>query len=688
MPTYTTDSIRNVVLLSHSGAGKTSLSEVMLFNTGAISRVGKVDSGNTVSDYEPEEAKRQISVSLSVIPITLQSNKINIIDTPGYPDFVGEVKAGMHVADGAVLLVCAASGVEVGTELMWQYAEESGIPRLAFINKMDRENADFQRTLEELREKFGRVFVPVQLPIGAHSNFKGVIDLIHMKAYTPEEAELPDSLKDEAESMRDKLLEAVAEIDDDLMMKYLEGEEISAEEIYSTLQEGSKAGKAVPVLAGSAMQNAGIPQLLKGICDYIPSPKENKAIEATSGSSQQTEAIEPSPDSPLAAYVFKTTVDPYVGKITCFRTYSGTFPSNSQAWNSNKQQAERVAQISMLRGKTQEGVPEVIAGDIGCLTKLSVTNTGDTLSTESHPLVLPSFELPTPNYVVALYPKTKIDVDKLSTALPRLLEEDPSLEVRREPDTAEILLAGIGDSHIDVSLERLQRKFGVEVEAKPPKVPYKETITVQTNAEYKHKKQTGGHGQYGHVLLELVPSPRGTGFEFAEKVVGGAVPKNYIPAVEKGVTEAQNEGVLAGYPVVDVKVTLYDGSSHPVDSSDMSFKIASSHAFKKGFTQAQPVLLEPIVNLKVIVSDNFTGDIISDLNTKRAKVQGMTPYDGNQLIEAQVPLAEVQRYAVDIRSITQGRGTYSVEFSHYEEVPAHLTQKIVEQRKAEKEQKE
>jgi len=687
MQNYTTDQIRNVVLLSHCGAGKTSLSEAMLFTSGAISRLGKVDEGTTTSDYDPDEIKRKISISLSVLPCQWKDTKINLLDTPGYADFVAGVIAGMRVADEAIIVVCAASGVEVGTELVWKYAEERALPRLIFINKMDRENADFYKVVEQLQKHFGRRCVPIQLPIGSHISFQGVVDLANMKSYSgakEQEGEIPSSVEGQARSFREKLAEAVAELDDELTVKYLEGKEITSEEIRRVLGEGIKAGKIVPILTGSALQNIGVSYLLDAICHYLPSPKEAAPVVATNPVTQQVEAIEPEKESTLAALVFMSSADPYVGKVTHFRVYSGTISSNSQVWNAAKGQMERIGQLLVFRGKAQEAVPQLIAGDIGAVAKLAVTGNGDTLCSKEKPLSLAPIKFPEPIFSVALYPKTKTDVDKLGTVLPRLAEEDPTLQVRKESDTGETILSGMGDSHVEVVTERMQRKFGVGVRVEIPKVPYKETINSSAKAEYKHKKQTGGHGQYGHVFLEVEPLPRGNGFEFTERVVGGTVPKNYIPAVEKGVLEARQEGVLARYPVVDVRATLYDGSSHPVDSSEISFKIAGAQALKKGLSQAQPVLLEPIVRLEVVVPETFIGDIMADLNTKRARVLGMTPQNGNQVIEAQVPLAEILRYAIDLRSITQGRGSYRTEFSHYEEVPSHIAEKIIKDKAAEK----
>jgi elongation factor G len=680
MPKYGLDNIRNTVLLSHCGAGKTSLSEAILFTAGAISRLGRVDDGSSTSDYDPDEVKRKISINLSLLPCQWRDTKINLIDTPGYADFVGEVKAGMRVSEGAIIAICAASGVEVGTELVWGYCEEAKLPRIIFINKMDRENADFFRTVEDVRARFSAKCLPLQLPIGAHTSFQGMVDLLTMKGYTgspPKEAEVPSSLQSQADSYREKLIEAIAEIDDALIEKYLGGEEISLEELRKTLRQAVTSGSVIPILTGSALQNVGTNSLMDAICDYLPSPKEQKV--ATDGGS-----FEPSEDGTLGALVFKTSADPYVGKLTYFRIYTGSMSSNSQVWNASQNTMERIGQLFMLRGKAQEPVSQIVAGDIGAVAKLNVTGTGDTLCHQDKPMRITPVRFPEPTFSEAVHPKTKTDVDKMGTALARLIEEDHTLRVRRELDTAETILSGMGDTHLAVAAEKIQRKFGVNVELAIPKVPYKETITVPSKAEYKHKKQTGGHGQYGHVLLELEPLPSGSDNEFTERVVGGSVPKNYIPAVEKGVKEAYQEGVLANYPVVGVKTTLYDGSFHPVDSSEICFKIAGAQAFKKGVAEGRPILLEPIMNLKVTVPSDLTGDIIGDLNTKRARVLGMNPQGNTNIIEAQAPLAEIQRYAIDLKSMTQGRASYTMEFDRYEEVPAQITQRIVTVRQAEK----
>jgi len=679
------EGIRNFVLLSHCGAGKTSLSEAILFAAGAVNRLGKVDDGTTTSDYDPDEVKRKISINLALLPCRWKGAKLNLIDTPGYSDFVGEVRAAMRVSEGAIIVVCAASGVEVGTEQAWTYSEEANLSRFIFVNKMDRENADFYRIVDELQAKFGSRCVPIQLPIGSQDTFQGVVDLLALKGYTGsemQETEIPASLQNDASSFREKLVEAVAETDDSLLEKYLEGEEISLDELGNGLQKAIVAGRIVPVLVGSALQNIGVASLLDAVYSYLPSPEEGEVVIVSDSDKQET--IEPSQNAPLAALVFKTSADPYVGKLTYFRVYTGTIDSNSQVWNATRGGVERIGQLFIMRGKTQETVSQLRAGDIGALAKLTLTSTGDTLSSRDKPVKIVPILFPEPIFSAAVQPKTKADVDKLGAALSRLSEEDPTLRVHRDTGTNETILSGLGETHLEVAAGKMLRKFGVNVDLGIPKVPYTETITVPAKAEYKHKKQTGGHGQYGHVLLELEPLPRGSGFKFADRIVGGAIPKNYIPAVEKGVNEAAQEGVLAGCPIVDMKITVYDGSFHPVDSSEICFKIAGAGALKKGLAQGQPVLLEPVMNIRVTVPGDFTGDIIGDLNTKRARVQGMNPDGDFNVIEAQVPLSEILRYSIDLKSITQGRSSYTVEFSHYEETPSHIAQNIIAERKAEK----
>ncbi len=681
---YKTDKIRNVVLLSHQGAGKTSLAESMLFAAGVIGRLGRVGDGTTTSDCDPIEVERQMSINLSLLTHQWEGTKLNLIDTPGYADFVSEVKSSLRVCEGAVIVVCAASGVEVGTELMWQDVEKTNLPRLIFVNKMDRDNADFFKTLEGIQARLSERCLPTQLPVGSQSDFKGILDLVTMKVYGDSDElqmELPGALIEEAKSYRERLVESAVETDDELLGKYLEGEEIEAEEIIRAIRGATIAGKLVPVLVGSALRNIGIRPLLNAICDHLPSPAEKAVVMATNAASGNKEEVKCSPELPLSSFVFKTTADPYVGKLSYFRVYSGVMSSNSQVWNASKNSTERIGQLFTLLGKTQQQVSQLAVGDIGAVARLTLTTTGDSLCSREYPMLFDGIEFPQANFSMAIEPQTKADLDKMSTVLPRICEEDPSLQIRREPDTNEFIISGIGDSHLEVVKERLHRKFGVEVKLDLPKIPYKETITAPSKAEYKHKKQTGGHGQYGHVLLHLEPLPRGAGFEFAEKIVGGAVPQNYIPSVEKGVNEAKQEGVLAGYPAIDIKVTFYDGSFHAVDSSDIAFKIAAAHALRKGLSEGQPVLLEPIMNLTIIVPEAYTGDITSDLNTRRGRVLGMLPQDGTNVIEAQVPYAELLHYAIDLRSLTQGRGSFTMGFSRYEEVPAYISQKVISSNK-------
>ena len=682
MKEYAIEDIRNVALIGHGSTGKTSLSEAMLFASKAINRLGRVDDGTTTSDFDPDEIRRNISVNLSIVPCEWDNAKLNILDTPGYSDFVGEVKCGLRAADAALIVVCAASGVQVGTEYAWAYADERKLSRLLFINRMDRENADFFQTLSQLQGMFGPKCVAFQLPIGAQTTFQGVVDLLSMKAYLGEKGEvreIPEELVEQAASLREKLVEAAAETDDTLVTKYLEGEELSEEELRRGLRAGVAGGSIVPVLTGSATKNVAVPLLMDAMSRYLPSPKD-LPVEMQNG-----EPLAADPKGPLAVLIFKTSADPYVGRLTYFRVYSGVLKADSQVWNANKDVAERIGPLFFIHGKAQEPVERVAAGDIGAVAKLAETSTGDTLCSRERPIVLPSISFPEPAFSGAVSPKTKVDLDKMGSALSRIVEEDPTLRVTRNQDTAETILSGLGDSHVEVTVEKIRRKFGVDLELATPKVPYKETVTAGGSAEYTHKKQTGGHGQYARVAIQIEPLPRGSGYEFVDKIVGGVVPRQYIGSVEKGVLEAMSDGVLAHYPLVDFRATLFDGKDHPVDSSDIAFKLAAAQALKKGAQDAHPVLLEPIMNMQIIVPEANTGDVMSDLNGKRAKVLGMTPQGGQTVIEALAPLAEVQHYAADLRSITQGRGTYSMQFSHYEEVPAHVAQRIIEQ--GQKEQK-
>jgi elongation factor G len=687
MKNFSATNIRNVALCAHGGHGKTTLAEAMLFASGTISRVGRVDEGTTVSDYDPEETHRHISVQLSLLPLEWNKTKLNVIDTPGYSDFFGEVLEALRVADGVVVLLEAVSGVEVGAERVWAHATTHNLPRLIVISKMDRENADFNRSVDQLRERFGKQVVPIQLPIGAAESFDGVVDLIAMKAFRGSSADavdVPANLRDAAETAREQVIEAAAEGDDELLNKYLEGSELSEAEIRHGLHEAVNKGLVTPVVCTAALAGKAVKPVLDAIVDLMPSPVDRGAVPANEPASNKPVTLPPMENSPLAALVFKSTADPYVGKLSYFRVYSGVLHSDSHVWNATKGHEERLGQLFVIRGKAQEPTVQLGPGELGAVAKLQNTGVNDTLATREKPVVLEPVKFPEPVFAMAIHPKTKADLDKLGSALARLAEEDATLRVHKHPDTLETLIEGLGESHIDIAAERLHRKFAVDVVLSLPRVPFKETIVGSAKAEYKHKKQTGGHGQYGHVFLEIEPLPRGTGFEFAERVVGGSVPKNFIPAVEKGVREALPEGNLAGYPVVDVKVTLYDGSYHPVDSSEMAFKLAASQAFKKGMDQARPVLLEPIVELEVAVPEQYVGDVMGDLNTRRARVLGMFPDGATTVIQAQAPLAELQRYATDLRSLTQGRGTFSMKVSQFEEVPAHIIQNVVAEAKKER----
>jgi elongation factor G len=686
MDQFTLENIRNVSFLSHSGAGKTTLAETILFNAKAITRLGRIDEGTTTSDYDPDEIQRKISISLSILPYVWQDVKVNLLDTPGYFDFVGEVKSGLRVSEGAVILVGATTSIEVGTEQTWQYCEEASLPRLILVNKMDRENADYFKVVNHIQSRFGAKCVALQIPIGAFSTFSGVIDLLKMKAYIgaeSKESPIPADIKTQADSYRAKMVEAIASSDDKLIEKYIADESISQEELETALNTAVANCKVIPILTGSGLQNIGVTLFMDAIKRYLPSPKTQPVLVVTDAAKGTIEKTKASATEPLAALVFKSSADPYVGKLNYFRVYNGTIVSNSQVWNANRNEIERIGQLYSMRGKTQEPVGQVSAGDIGVVAKLNFTGTNDTLSTKEKPIKLAPIIFPRPIYRGAVTPKSKTDLDKLGSSLTKLAEEDSTITVNRELDTGEMVLSGLGDTQLEVVVARMQRKFGVGVVLSVPKVPYKETITGSAKGDYKHKKQTGGHGQYGHVMLEVEPLPRGTGNEFVDAVVGGTIPRNFLPAVEKGVKEGIHEGTLGGYPVVDVRARVYDGSFHPVDSSEVCFKIAGAGALKKAMESANPVLLEPIVKIKVTVPDNYTGDIMSDMNNKRGRVQGMMPEAGYNTIEAEVPLSEVQRYAIDLKSITQGRGRYTFEFSHYEEVPSFVTQKIVAERQKE-----
>ena len=657
--------IRNVALLSHSGAGKTTLAETMLFNTKVTTRLGRVEDGNTVSDYEPEEAKRSASVQTSLLRVTDGDNKLNLLDTPGYDEFIGEAVGALRVVESAAILVAAPTGVDVGTERAWDMATERGLPIAFVLNKMDRENANFQRSVQQLQSIFGARCVPFQLPIGEAQTFTGLVSVID-----PPDA-LPDGLVGDFDAARERLIEAVAESDDALADKYLEGEEITAAEVTAGARAAIRNGDLVPILVSSATQNIGVDELVQIIHDFLPAPAD---LPQSSGNPD----IQPDAAGPLAALVFKTTADPFVGKLSMFRVFRGVAKSNGEAYNPGKNQSERLGQLYFPQGSSQDNVAEVVAGDIGAVGKLGSTLTGDTLCASDSRVTLDGITFPHGFYSLAVVPATQADLDKMSTSLARIVEDDPSLQFTRNPETSESLLTGLGEVQIEVALDRIRRKFGANLNVKLPVVPYRETITQVTNSEYRHKKQTGGSGQYGHVLLRLEPKSRDEGFEFGNEVVGGRVPRELIPAVEKGVVNTLKEGVLAGFPVVDMKAIIYDGSTHPVDGKPIAFEIAGSQALRQGMSKAAPVLLEPVVKLYVTVPETYTGDIISDLNSKRGRILGMIPETRYTVIEAEVPHAEVQRYSQDLRSLTGGRGSYRFEFDHYEQVPQNIEQRVID----------
>jgi elongation factor G len=657
--------IRNVALLSHSGAGKTTLAENMLFNAKVINRLGRVEDGTTASDYEPEEARRVASVQTSLLRFSDGDNKVNLLDTPGYDEFIGEAVGALRVVESVVILVAAPSGVDVGTERSWDLAKARNLPVAIVLNKMDRENASFERNVQELQSIFGNQCVPFQLPIGEALDFTGLVSVIDPPA------EIPAGVVGDFDAARERLIEAVAESDDELADKYLEGEEITAAEVTAGAREAIRNGDLTPILVSAATQNIGVDELVQVMRDFLPSPAD---LPGTSGDDD----IASDASAPLAALVFKTTSDPFVGKLSMFRVFRGTANSNGEAYNNNKGESERLGQLYQPQGKSQDNVAEVVAGDIGAIGKLNATLTGDTLCASDNRVTLPSVDFPKGHYSLAVTPATQADLDKMSTSLARIVEDDPSLQFTRNPETSESLLTGMGEVQIEVALDRIKRKFGASLNVKLPVVPYRETITQITSSEYRHKKQTGGSGQYGHVLLRLEPRVRDEGFEFGNEVVGGRVPRELIPAVEKGVVNTLKEGVLAGFPVVDLKAIIYDGSTHPVDGKPIAFEIAGSQALRQGMVKAAPVLLEPIVKLYVTVPETYTGDIISDLNSKRGRILGMVPETRYTIIEAEVPHAEVQRYSQDLRSMTGGRGSYRFEFDHYEQVPQNIEQRVID----------
>ncbi len=675
--------IRNVALLGHSHDGKTSLAEAMLYAGGTVDRLGKPDTGNTTFDFEPEEVKRKISIGTAIAHLTWRDHKINLLDTPGFQDFVGDVVGALRAAEAALIVVSANSGVIVGTELAWEQVRSRSLPTLVVVNKMDKENADFWKAVDGFKE-FSPRPVAIQAPIGHESSFRGVVDLLTRKAYEFDDhgrakaVPLPAEMAAEVESRRSPLVEAAAESDDALLEKYLDTGELSDTEVTTALAKGVCSGSIVPVLCASATKSVGIGALLDAIVDLLPSPKDAAAAGAVNPRSEQQESLAPDPSGPLAAIIFKTTADPFVGRISYAKVVSGTLTPGTPLVDANREQPERPGSIGYPKGKTLEPATEVVAGDIAGISKLQGAQTGDTLAGKDHPVRLPAIEYPPQTYSAAVGAKNKADEEKVNAALVKLVDEDPTLTMTHEPITKETILQGMGDVHLDVVLEKMKRKYGVEGTLTIPKVPYQETITSGAKAEKKYKKQSGGAGLYGHCVIEIAPVPRGTGFVWEDRIFGGSIPQNFRPSVEKGVRETMDQGVLTGNPLVDIKVSLLDGSTHPVDGKDIAFKLAGAMAMRQAVMDARPVLLEPIMDVEVLVPERNMGDVISDLNGKRGKIAGMEPSgDHLEKVKAQVPLSSMYRFPIDLRSITQGRGRYTMKFSHYEEVPTHAAQPVI-----------
>ena len=674
--------LRNVVLAGHAGSGKTTLAEHLLHSAGAIGRLGRVDEGTASLDFEPEEQKRHLSLALAVASLEHRGHQVTLVDTPGYADFVGEVIQGYAAVDAALIAMDASGSVEAGTEQAVQLGREAGVAALFVLTRCERENADPGAALDRLRESFGQRIAPLQVAIGAADSFRGYVDLVHRVAYTWQgdtvsEGPVPAELADEVARRREQLVEAASEASDEIMAKYLEGEEITDDELEACLRDAVHRSLIAPVLVTSAARGIGVPGLLDAIVAYLPSPVDRGPITAFDPEGQPV-PVAPDPSAPLLLHVFRTTADPFVGRLTFFRVYAGTIRSHDHVWNPNRGEDERIGQVLALHGKEQEAVGELQAGEIGAVAKLTATLTGDTLTARERPLTLPPLRFPEPTLPVAIEPQTKADMDKMGQALSRLIEEEPTIRLERQLETGEQLLWAVGENQIQVLVERLKRKFGAAVVIHAPRVPYRETIRGRTQVEGRHKKQTGGHGQFGHVWIEIEPNPGG-GVEFSERVVGGVVPKQFFPGVEKGVRDVAAKGVIAGYPVVDFKATLYDGSFHPVDSDELSFRLAASMATRKGLLEANPVLLEPIMEVEIRVPEQFMGDVNRDLNTRRGRVLGMdSAGNGIQVVRAHVPQAELATYATELRAFTAGRGTFSARLDHYEEVPPHIAQKVIE----------
>lgn len=687
MKDYNMNNLRNIGILGHSAVGKTSLSEALLFCSNTVDRLGIVEDGTTVSDFDNEEKKRKISLTTSVLPFEFNNIKINVIDTPGYFDFLGECIEGMRAVDTAIITVCAVSGVQVGTEKAWDYCDKIKLPRTFFINKLDRENANFEKSLEDIKAHFGKSVVPIQYPIGEENNFIGVVNVITKRArvYNPktkkmEIGEVPKNLIEKIDECKRMIIEAVAETNEVLLDKYFNDEELTDLEIYEGLINGCTSGEIAPVMCGSATKAIGINTLLEDIVECFPSPKYAISQKAMSLDKNEDVFIHINEKDPFSALVFKTIADPFVGKISLFRVITGKLNSEKDVVNTNKNKNEKLSNVFFMRGKNQVQTKEIVAGDIGAVSKLQYTETGDTLCDDSFKVIYDKINFPKPNLSMAVLPKNKGDEDKISLGLNKLLDEDPVLSLSRDVENAETIISGLGETHLEVVASKLKSKFGIDVLLRLPKVPYRETIKGSADVQGKHKKQSGGHGQYGDVKILFEPRDDGEeDLEFIDKVVGGVVPRNFIPAVEKGLRECMSKGVIAGYPVIRLRATLHDGSYHPVDSSEMAFKVAASLAYKKGIESAKPILLEPIMHVDIIIPNDYMGDIIGDINKKRGRVIGMEPEDReNQRVIAEVPMSEMFKYAIDLRSITQGRGLFEMKFERYEEVPSTEVNKIIE----------
>jgi elongation factor G len=690
--TKKTDQVRDIGLIGHSGCGKTSLAEAVLFNSKAINRLGKVDDGSSSMDFEPEEIKRKVSLSTAFHPFNWKSKKFNLIDTPGENDFLSDTKVCLQVAEGAVVLVDAVDGVKVGTEKVWGFSEEYNLPRVIFVNKLERERADFYKVVEEIENIFSIKATPIYLPFGTENEFTGLINLIRSKAHIYQkdgtgsfkDSDIPDSMVETANKWREKMMENIVEANDDIMEKYLDGQELTPKEIEDTFVQGVKSGIVVPVVPGSATLNIGIIQLLDIVDQILPFPAERGTVKGHKPDSEEEVEFDASDEAPFSALVFKTIADPFAGRLSLFKVLSGKVDSESTIFNSTKQVKERLGQLLVIEGKKQTPVDKAGAGDIVAVAKLKEAKTGDSFCTDSNPIVFDAVEPFLPTISFAIKAKEKKDEDKLYASLARLAEEDPTLKIDRDQSTSEIILSGTGQIHVENTRDKLKRKFGVEIELATPKVPYRETVkSTKERIVYRHKKQSGGRGQFAEVHFDISPLERGEGFVFDEALVGMNVPRNFVPAVEKGIVESMGNGVLAGYPVVDVKIRFFDGKSHEVDSSEMAFKIAASMCFKQAVREATPILLEPVMNMNITVPEDVMGDVIGDLNGRRGKVLGMDHEGKNQIIRAEVPLAEVLRYSFDLTSMTGGRGSFQMSHSHYEEVPSHLADKIVSSREEE-----